>query len=78
MIKVWLPVLGASSYSAQIDYWDPSNSKWHEYQTISNIQGTTYTFNFAGAQPGTWRVWAVNNLGQSGYASSWWQFSYTR
>lgn len=75
---VWLPVLGASSYTIEIDYWDPGISKWHEYQIVPNITVTTYTFDFGGATSGTWRILAVNNLGQSCSASSWWQFKYTQ
>ena len=75
---VWLPVIGASSYTVEIEYWDQGTSEWHVYQTIQNIQGTTYTFNFIGAQSGSWRVWSVNNLGQNGPSSNWWQFRYTQ
>jgi len=38
---------------------------------------TTYTFNFVGAQPGRWRVWAVNGSGMPGSKSGWREFRFT-
>ncbi len=39
---------------------------------------TTYTFNFIGAQPGRWRVWAVGQFGQKSPKTPWRQFRHTR
>ena len=43
-----------------------------------NLSEATYTFNFVGAQPGCWRVWAVDEQGHEGPKSPWWEFVYTK
>jgi hypothetical protein len=42
------------------------------------IKDTVHTFEHVGAQPGRWRVWAVDAAGTSGPKTGWWQFDYTR
>jgi hypothetical protein len=52
---------------------------WQEGEYSSNIftvNTLAYTFNFVGAQPGRWRVKAVNQYGVSAW-SEWWYFRYT-
>jgi hypothetical protein len=44
----------------------------------NTTQDTTYTFSFIGAQPGRWRVWAVDEEGRNGFKSPWRMFSYAR
>ena len=44
--------------------------------TLVNLGTNSYTFDFVGAQPGRWRVWAVDVNGQKGPKSDWWGFSY--
>jgi len=80
----WRPVRGAASYSIEIDCFHCCVSgKWCTetgvtYRVVKDIVSTNYTFNFAGAQPGRWRVWAVDNRGRSGPKSPWQKFEYTR
>ena len=38
---------------------------------------TTFTDDFVGAQPGRWRVWAVDSTGARGPRSPWRYFAYT-
>lgn len=87
----WLPVEGAVSYSVEVDFCsgrrrsaqgcaDPqplSNSMKFNPQT-SGIEGTAYEFDFIGAQPGRWRVWAVDSQGREGFKSPWRLFVYLR
>jgi len=40
------------------------------------VNGTAYTFNFIGAQPGRWRVWPLNRNGKRGNPSEWRTFRY--
>jgi len=75
---IWLPVIGASSYTIIIDYWDPGISKWKEYQIVQNVKETSYTFNFNSATSGTWKIMAIDNLGKTCSESSWLQFRYTQ
>jgi hypothetical protein len=42
------------------------------------VEGTEFTFDFVGAQPGRWRVFPVNAAGQRGMPSEWRTFRYTR
>ncbi len=71
---VWEPVTGADSYTVEVEF--QSGTTWHTWRLTSDITATTYMFNFVGAQPGRWRVWAVAD-GEEGPKSGWWEFRYT-
>lgn len=78
----WMPVAGASSYTVEIDPFDSVNSKWYNdegqvSEVVPGIYSTNYTFDFLGAQPGRWRVWAVDASNNTGLKSGWWDFTYT-
>ena len=71
----WKAVFGATTYVVEIGY--KSGNKWDSYSSrYSNT--TSYTFNFVGAQPGRWRVWAVGAGGQESPKTDWWEFKYTK
>jgi serine/threonine protein kinase len=76
----WSAVPGAASYTVQIYYYQPGDTICsggaQDYLT-PNITNTSYTFEFVGAQPGCWRVWAVDAAGRQSSISGWWEFSYT-
>ena len=80
----WRPVRGARSYTVEIDcYQCCQKNKWctdvgRTWKVESNLRTTSFTFDFVGAQPGRWRVWAVDAGGKEGYKSGWWEFRYTR
>ena len=80
----WSSVSGAAKYSVEIDcYHCCQTSRWcsdvgRTWKVENNITNTSYTFNFVGAQPGRWRVWAVDNNGNASAKSGWWTFRYTR
>ncbi|MCK4528327.1 choice-of-anchor D domain-containing protein, partial [candidate division WOR-3 bacterium] len=80
----WSAVPGATSYTVEIDcYHCCQSGKWctdvgKTYKLVPNIKATSYTFNFVGAQPGRWRVWAVDAIGQERPKTGWWEFRYTR
>ena len=80
----WRPVKGASRYGVEIDCYNCCKAKrWctdvkKTYKKAGSLSGTTYTFNFAGAQPGRWRVWALDRKGRPGKKSAWQNFRYTR
>ena len=71
----WKSVAGAKYYTAEIEY--KSGTKWAPLKKQSGLK-YDYTFNFVGAQPGRWRVWAVDSAGKSGRASGWREFRYTK
>ncbi|MFL5626018.1 MAG: serine/threonine-protein kinase [Ktedonobacteraceae bacterium] len=76
----WSSVPSAASYSVEIDYYDNGSTTCtggRPLKTATGLTDTSYTFNFVGAQPGCWRVWAVNDSSQPGQKSNWWEFSYT-
>jgi serine/threonine protein kinase len=76
----WQAVPGAVSYSVEVDYYDPGNTSCtggNVYKNPTGLTTTSYTFDFVGAQPGCWRVWAVDGGGNAGAKSSWWLFIYT-
>jgi hypothetical protein len=80
----WAPVEGAASYTVEVDCYQCCRSNaWctdigKAYKVQPSLRATSYNFNFAGAQPGRWRVWAVDKNGRAGAKSGWWKFSYTR
>jgi dipeptidyl aminopeptidase/acylaminoacyl peptidase len=76
----WNAVPGASSYIVQMDWcettdaWINSGEIWCEDGNsiggiIKGIATTEYSFDFPGASPGRWRVWAVDSSGHVGSSS---------
>ena len=70
----WTPVPGAASYTVEIAY---SDGTWHSSLT-AGITGPSHTFEFIGAQPGRWRVKAVDPNGGETLYSPWRGFRYLR
>ena len=86
----WTSVSAAASYGFEIDYCPASNAFCaDESRTeilltsahptgLTPLTGTTLTFNFVGAQPGRWTVWAIDHDGRSGVQSPWQSFVHLR
>ncbi|RNC67176.1 MAG: PASTA domain-containing protein [Desulfuromonadales bacterium] len=80
----WQPVDGAVRYSVEIDCLHCCESgKWcsdlgRPWRVVPNLTETRYAFDFVGAQPGRWRVWAVDKRGREGAKSRWREFRHTR
>jgi len=80
----WSAIPGAKSYTVEIDCFHCCQSgRWcsdvgGRTTVVRNLTRPTYTFSFVGAQPGRWRVWAVDVTGRKGPKSPWRQFRYTR
>ena len=85
----WAAVEGAASYTVEIDFCrggepgrsacvSPQPHRLRGMPSMTDIQQTSYEFNFLGAQPGRWRVWAVDKEGREGFKSPWRAFAYTR
>ena len=82
----WQPVDGASSYRVEIDYCDgrvkgrrscvDPQPHYVEGGASNAIRATSFEFNFVGAQPGRWRVWAIDEKNQEGFKSPWRIFYY--
>jgi TonB family protein len=77
----WEVSPGAVSYIVEWDYsyngvWDAEAKK--RPGAGFPVNGTQYTFEFIGAQPGRWRVWPVSATGRRGAPSEWRTFRYTR
>jgi tetratricopeptide (TPR) repeat protein/alkyl hydroperoxide reductase subunit AhpC len=77
---VWNEVPGAVAYVVEWDFKD--NSGWaSERNSVPARVHTAQpvaTFRFVGAQPGRWRVWAVDAAGADGAKSEWREFRYTQ
>jgi len=76
----WKTVLGAASYTVEIDSYDSSTGKWLSESSgsdvVSGISGTSYSFEFLeGVDQYRWRVWAVSSEGEEGITSGWWTFN---
>ena len=85
----WKSVEGAASYSVEVDICDsfdrsgqgcldPQPLGLKENPPERGIKGTAYEFNFIGAQPGRWRVWAIDADGHEGFKSPWRIFFYRK
>lgn len=80
----WSQVSGAASYTVEVDcYHCCQADQWctdvgQTWDVVPGLTQTSYTFNYVGAQPGRWRVWAIDANGQAGPKSGWWGFSYTQ
>ncbi|MEA3325465.1 MAG: AbfB domain-containing protein [Euryarchaeota archaeon] len=72
----WEPVPRAASYTVEVEY--KYGNIWSLSRRKSDIKATSYVFNFVGAQPGRWRVWAVGADGKASAKSGWWEFRYRR
>jgi hypothetical protein len=87
----WNPVAGAISYAIEVEScWDRSAEEKKRlpddgecvnpssFAEKYGLHGTNYEFVFKGAQPGRWRVWAVDQNHQPGIKSPWRSFTYLR
>ena len=83
----WSPVEEAVSYRVEVDFCaggvrnrpgcvNPQPLKLISNPPTSGIVSTTFEFNFIGAQPGRWRVWALDKEGHEGFKSPWRWFVY--
>lgn len=79
-VLVWKAVPGAAGYRVETDY--QYSGKWwsedHGQSYAVDVTATTYIFDFVGAQPGRWRVWAFDARGREGTKSEWREFVYSR
>jgi hypothetical protein len=73
----WDAVPEATAYEIEIEYCGSTCADWSEPYPVVTVVDTSYTFNFIGAQPGRWRVRAINPGGE-GPVSGWWGFDYMR
>ena len=87
----WSPVAGAASYAVEVEScWkpiSPSRSRLPDdgecinpspYLEKVGVLDTTFEFAFKGAQPGRWRVWAIDSDHRPGYKSPWRRFVYQK
>ena len=80
----WMAVKNAASYTVEVDCYHCCQSQnWctdigKTWLIVPKLKTTNYTFNFVGAQPGRWRVWAVDSSGREGARSPWREFQYTQ
>jgi serine/threonine protein kinase len=80
----WNPVPGAVEYLVEIQSCNPygcgaaPSGEWADnVLIIEQVDETSYSFEFAGAQPGRWSVIPVRPDGELGRPSAWWGFTYT-
>ncbi len=85
----WAAVEGALTYSVEVDFCrgptkgntdcvDPQPHILKGMPPMTDIVQTSVEFTFIGAQPGRWRVWAVDKDGNEGFKSPWRAFAYGR
>ena len=77
----WRPLFGAVGYRVEVDCFHCCEyGEWCTDIGITwmedYVAGTTYTFDFVGAQPGRWRVSGIDATGLEGQRSGWWEFEY--
>lgn len=84
----WNAVKGAVSYRVELDYCQGGSKRTKRIcldpqphymgRDVSDSFDTSFEFYFVGAQPGRWRVWAIDQKGQEGFKSPWRLFFYWR
>jgi|GEM_PF-5299158 len=80
----WRSLRGTFKYTVEIDCFNCCQlGTWctdlgKTWKVAPNLSGTNYTFDFAGPQPGRWRVWGVDDTGKEPAKSGWWEFTYIR
>ena len=85
----WNPVAGAVSYALEVEScWRPQEGSRlpddgecinpAPYEEKFGLHETTFEFFFKGAQPGRWRVWAIDKDRKRGIKSPWRRFTYLR
>jgi hypothetical protein len=87
----WNPVAGAVSYAVEIEScWNRSQEERSRladdgecinpspYEEKFGLHETTCEFVFKGAQPGRWRVWAIDKDRRRGIKSPWRRFIYLK
>ena len=78
---VWSEVPGAATYQVEWDYQSEGvwtmEARGGEFPGLPTKQ-PVFNFQFVGAQPGRWRVWAVDAAGAPGPKSEWREFRYTK
>jgi len=88
---VWNPVAGAVSYGLEVEScWNRSLEEKKRlpddgecinpspYEEKYGLHEVSYEFFFKGAQPGRWRVWAIDKDHKAGVKSPWRRFSFTK
>jgi len=73
----WEPVPGAAAYKVEVEYQEP-DMQWHPNGSVAKSTVTEHEFDFVGAQPGRWRVWAEDSSGGEGPKSEWRTFRYSK
>lgn len=83
----WKAVSGAASYIVELDclnccasgkWCSELGRPWKVVRGIRAVSSPGYKFEFPGAQPGRWRVWAVDHDGREGEKSPWRTFRYSK
>ncbi|PWB54538.1 MAG: hypothetical protein C3F18_06665 [Nitrosomonadales bacterium] len=83
----WKPVSGAASYTVELDclnccepgkWCSELGHPWKIARGIPAVRSPGYKFEFADAQPGRWRAWAVDKAGREGEKSPWRTFRFTK
>ncbi len=79
----WSAVPGAVQYGVDVDCYECCQTgKWCSDADgrvrSAVVNGLSYKFDFVGAQPGRWRVWAIGPGGAAGPKTGWFEFRYTR
>lgn len=78
----WAAVTGAKNYRVEWAFIDSGGmcpaSPTSNQDVVLQTSQPSYTFDFIGAQPGCWRVSAIDEHGKVGPTSSWWKFTYSK
>jgi hypothetical protein len=83
----WSPVEGAAGYQIEVEFFyrcpEAGCPKYGAHELAGDppqygLEETRYEFQFIGAQPGRWRVRALDAKGRAGAKSAWINFTYGR
>jgi TonB family protein len=73
----WSKVPQANGYGIEIDYYAGQwTSQQGKVTFMDWVKDPTYTFDFVGDQPGSWRLWAMDKKKLPGQVSAWSVFTF--
>jgi hypothetical protein len=80
----WFPVDDPSgvTYGVEVEVFYPASpgpgGEWGYRYGDTGLDSTSFSLNFVGAQPGRWRVWAIDGAGNPSAKTEWWYFEFMR
>lgn len=67
-------------YAVEVEVYYPTfpgpGGEWDYRYGQIGLSSTSFSLEFVGAQPGRWRVWAIDGAGNASAKTEWWYFEF--